>query len=51
MDAKKGLATGGCLLAAQEGKGKSDLWKTFHVVVKPLVNPLAMKKAKVAGHF
>jgi hypothetical protein len=31
---KKKLETGKCLLVAQEGKGKSDLWKTFDVVVE-----------------
>ena len=25
--------TGKCLLVSQEGKGKSDLWKTFDIVV------------------
>ena len=33
-DVKKKLELGGCLLVAQEGKGKSELWKTFDLVAE-----------------
>ena len=33
-EVKKKLETGDCLLVAQEGKGNSDLWKTFYLVVE-----------------
>ena len=35
---KNKLETGECLLVAQEGKGKSDLWKTFYLVVETTEN-------------
>lgn len=34
QDVKKKRKTGECLLVAQEGKGKSDLWKTFDLVLE-----------------
>ena len=41
MDAehvKQTLEIGKCLLGAQEGKWKSDLWKTFDLVVETTGN-------------
>lgn len=42
---KNKLETGECLPVAQEGKGKSDLWKTFYLVVETTEN---QEKATVA---